>query len=265
VSCLCDFINNCGSALRSGTVELSASLADKGWLIVKCTNPPSGSGTTCLALSDLLGGHPENSLSRMERFGIASAAAWAVLYLCGTPWLAEVWPGSSGIELDVRAELTRLCPSLPVTPTISCLLKSREASPAEASRQQKQPWSSGGVRNRILFGLGVLLIELCLDATLSDLRQTAFLKWESRRGTTSEGTTSEIDYELLTRCWIVFIRMPVNHLAMSSSAVSGANSPAGTRTSTRISLGSASSTVVAPVHVMYLIQRRGGILHQERV
>jgi hypothetical protein len=40
--------------------------------------------------------------SRKDRFSIAALACWALLFLCGSPWLAADWAGKDDIEIFIK-------------------------------------------------------------------------------------------------------------------------------------------------------------------
>ncbi|KAK0733076.1 hypothetical protein B0T26DRAFT_745167 [Lasiosphaeria miniovina] len=107
-------------------------------------------------------------LSRKERFAIAAAASWAVLYLCGTPSLREEdWSrsGASAIQFGVDNP-----PS--IRPAVSCDLK---AGKAPGKQPDTSSWADADrpskIRNKILFALGVLLMELSLKKTIDSIQQ----------------------------------------------------------------------------------------------
>ncbi|KAK5661837.1 hypothetical protein OQA88_9941 [Cercophora sp. LCS_1] len=100
-------------------------------------------------------------VSRKDRFAVAAATTWAVLYLCGTRWLDDDWAGLNTIVMGTKTR----------EPEISCVLKPGPYQNTSARARQKQPATpSDRIRNRVLFTLGVLLAELCPNTTLEKLR-----------------------------------------------------------------------------------------------
>lgn len=140
------------------------------------------------------------ALSRRDRFAAASAASWAVLYLAGSPWIGPHWSGKQGLCL--LSEMQALH-SLRHYPAISCLF--RDTSRPEGGQsprvgqllEEMDGLRMGIIRNRTLFALGILLIELYLDTPFENLRQG------HHAGTSSAslGMAQPIDdYEVANAC-----------------------------------------------------------------
>ncbi|KAK7403826.1 hypothetical protein QQX98_010397 [Neonectria punicea] len=191
VTCLCYFISSNGES-RTGLVQFpdTEDSTTMKRLILRCAQTHTRRATTLQqALS------ADHVLSRKERFAIAAAATWAVLYLCGTPWLKDDWAGSKVIELNVD-EASQQVHASSKQPSISCILTSRGAAQTGGG-DDGQTGKMGRVQNKILFALGVLLMELCLDTTLGNLRQ------ESRDGSLARSVglepTDVDDFELADR------------------------------------------------------------------
>ncbi|KAK0622605.1 hypothetical protein B0T14DRAFT_564048 [Immersiella caudata] len=171
VTCLCEFIGrDHGQERTEATLQpLEQCIGHRGHFILTCTEllPTSRNLEPSQSLMDLLG--PPNSLgpskplSRKDRLAIAAATTWAALYLCGTPWLPEDsdWGGLRTLAL---------AHSIPDSPAISCVLKPSESRPP-SSPSPTLPHNDG-IRNRVVFRLGILLTELCLNTTLDTLRST---------------------------------------------------------------------------------------------
>ncbi|KAK5630118.1 hypothetical protein RRF57_005833 [Xylaria bambusicola] len=131
-------------------------------------------------------------LSRKERLGIAAAAVWAVLVLCGTPWLDERPLGKEDIVLLVDTpmqgnsfERPKTCPSLLYT------FHSRENRPNISSPiSHSDSYQDNQIRHKTLFSLGVLLIELGLNKTFNQLRA------DNRTEAQSCGRSMLEDYEI---------------------------------------------------------------------
>ena len=97
-----------------------------------------------------LSGH---SAPLLTPFANAATATWTVLHLCGAPWLEEDWAGLSTSVMETRTK----------EPAISCALMSQ----SNISASKRPAPRNDGIRNRVLFTLGVLLTELCLNTTVS--------------------------------------------------------------------------------------------------
>lgn len=136
-------------------------------------------------------------LSRQQRLQIAVTLASSVLQLHNSPWLSENWDKrdiyffSNGLDSDNR-------------PLISDAYVSRSfwppGSPRPTNKSAKattEDFLSSQIVNKTLFALGIVLIELCLNKTLEDLRPPSDDKHEAAR---SQGivdvyrtATSQID------------------------------------------------------------------------
>ncbi|KAK3381820.1 hypothetical protein B0H63DRAFT_476666 [Podospora didyma] len=211
VTCVCDFISKCQHAVP-GLIEHDDqhSMATRRLILRSIQGLPRPRQPAFLALSDFLAINASSrwstsaarpsadppsisrpsGLSRKERFSIAAAATWAVLYLCGTPWLKEEdWSLSAAIQLGVDSE-----DMSSRQPSISCKFKSMNhestVSNMRSEQDTNQPLTK--IRNKILFALGVLLTELCLNTTLHNLRL------ESGQDTTQPPSEAET-YELAQR------------------------------------------------------------------
>lgn len=143
-------------------------------LILRYVQAPNEALDSFLSLHDILVHLPQQprALSRRDRFSIAAAAAWAVLYLCGTPWLKEddaSWTVSGAIHLGLAVGGA---PNKQPPLAIPCILKSQptNATSPQAPNDSPPPPPKTLIRNRILFALGVLLTELCLNTTLDTIR-----------------------------------------------------------------------------------------------
>jgi hypothetical protein len=108
----------------------------------------------------------QQSISRKQRFGIAASAAWAVLTLCDSAWLSErldedeiqfiLDDGGANIQRESQGNT---CVSH------RFYLPTAKPIPAAAQFQDIQ------IRNKTLFALGILLIELCLSRPFAELRR----------------------------------------------------------------------------------------------
>ncbi|KAI0976563.1 hypothetical protein F4678DRAFT_413761 [Xylaria arbuscula] len=111
-------------------------------------------------------------LSRKERLGIAAAAVWAVLVLCGTPWLDERPLGKEDITLLVDPPTQGNSLERPKThPALSYTFISQRDTPnKQPDIQHPGSYQESQIRHKTLFALGVLLIELGLNKTFGQLR-----------------------------------------------------------------------------------------------
>lgn len=118
----------------------------------------------------------QSMLSRKDRLAVAAAAAWAALYLCGSPWIPTDWDGKSEIKLfvpDANPNLSRLGITKS-EPAVSCVFKPPAAGHITSHTQEilseADRFQGNQIRNKTLFALGILLIELCLNSTFEKLR-----------------------------------------------------------------------------------------------
>lgn len=121
--------------------------------------------------------NPIHSLTAKQRYGIAAAIAWSVLHLGETPWLGEYW---SEKQANLFLEKNRHA-GVPdsAKPYLSYIFStSSPLPPKEQQQQQRQPSSEFDdmIPNRVIFALGVILIELCMidmqksDSLIKDYR-----------------------------------------------------------------------------------------------
>ncbi|KAF2970578.1 hypothetical protein GQX73_g3001 [Xylaria multiplex] len=111
-------------------------------------------------------------LSRKERLGIAAAVVWAVLVLCGTPWLEEGWLGKEDITLLIDPPIQEKTFGRPKTyPTLSHTFMSQKEPSEPLGSFHPDRYFETQIRHKTLFALGVLLIELGLNKTLNQLRR----------------------------------------------------------------------------------------------
>jgi hypothetical protein len=109
--------------------------------------------------------NPYISLSTKHRYGIAASTAWSVLHLSGSPWLSDHWDEKqANIFLEKnqggREVLSRY-------PCASCIFLP-PTSPEEPVTNDFNYL----IPNRTVFALGILLIELCINKTFAENRQT---------------------------------------------------------------------------------------------
>jgi hypothetical protein len=118
-------------------------------------------------------------LSRKQRLGIAVTLASAVLQLYQSPWLDESW-GKNDIYFFFDGLDENKCPRIG-NPYVS-----RPFGPTGAKQIAKKSMETAAdnflshvIINKTLFALGIILIELCLNRPLEDLRTDM----EPRHGT----------------------------------------------------------------------------------
>ncbi|KAI0188964.1 hypothetical protein EV127DRAFT_470925 [Xylaria flabelliformis] len=114
----------------------------------------------------------QTPLSRKQRFSIAAAVVWAILYLYGSPWMGKDWGGKNEIQLFIEGSGTAR--QLAEYPTLVYIFRSalqQQPRSCEASSSEAERFQSNQIRNKELFALGILLIELCLDTTFEQIRQ----------------------------------------------------------------------------------------------
>lgn len=123
------------------------------------------------------------ALSRKQRFGIAVSVVWAVLFLCDSPWLSEKLDQDE-IQIlldDVGANMLHE----PIGNTwVSHRFCSQVAGPVSSTR----PPSATGqfqysqIRNKTLFALGILLIELCFNCPFAEIRRRSRTRSQNLSG-----------------------------------------------------------------------------------
>ncbi|CAG7559855.1 unnamed protein product [Fusarium equiseti] len=101
-----------------------------------------------------------------------SASSWAVLYLCGSPWLDDDWDGKNHLQLFLEEAQGAGPASLQADyPSISQLFKPTSQRLSSGSINPVTDFQNSQIRNKTLFNLGILLIELCPNKTLDQLRR----------------------------------------------------------------------------------------------
>ncbi|KAI0448029.1 hypothetical protein F4803DRAFT_4830 [Xylaria telfairii] len=111
-------------------------------------------------------------LSRKERLGVAAAAVWAVLVLCGTPWLEESWLGKEDISLLVEVPTQGNGFGRPKTyPSLShTFTPQQETTSQRVGNHYPDNNPQFPTRHKTLFALGILLIELGLNKAFHQIR-----------------------------------------------------------------------------------------------
>jgi hypothetical protein len=110
-------------------------------------------------------------VSRKDRFSIAASACWAVLFLCGSPWLAADWAGKDDIEIFIEERNCDGVVSRALSDSPTVVYKFGSVIPAIRPQSLQSPASQVySSTSKIIFTLGVLLIELCLNRSFDQLR-----------------------------------------------------------------------------------------------
>lgn len=111
------------------------------------------------------------ALSRKKRFGIAASIVWAVLFLCDSPWLSEKLDQDEiqvllddGDSDTLSEPAGNTCVSHRFHPQVAELVPSAQPSTTDQFQDSQ-------IRNKTLFALCILLIELCLNCPFAELRR----------------------------------------------------------------------------------------------
>ncbi|KAK4168493.1 hypothetical protein QBC43DRAFT_310323 [Cladorrhinum sp. PSN259] len=204
ITCLCTFVSPKTTRFpSSGLVRLEEqdlvdSQSSSHNIFIRCVQDKGTTGNiNVFSVADCLASSLESPklMSRRQRFSIAAAATSAVLYLCGTRWLEEnghFCSRSDSINLFVPTLITS-DPNF----GISCAFKSESRHTIE----DKSDILPTNFRCKILFALGVLLIELCLNKTLESIREQEQNRKGKGKATESGHLNSVIldDLELVER------------------------------------------------------------------
>ncbi|KAJ5773291.1 hypothetical protein N7457_008187 [Penicillium paradoxum] len=127
-----------------------------------------------IPLKTLLSSHEQStqqptthaSLSAKQRYSIAASTAWSVLHLSGSPWLTDHWhENQANIFLERNRDGREL---LSQHPCASCIFSA-------PSTPEKPPTTDFDymIPNRIVFALGILLIELCINKSIAGIQRTS--------------------------------------------------------------------------------------------
>jgi len=111
-------------------------------------------------------------LGRTQRFGIAAALTWAVLYMCDSPWLEEVLRNKN-IHLFLEEGKELSLPHISKHPYLSYDFQ-RSAMQPDLALQTAAPadqFQTSQIQNPILYSLAMRLIELGVGKTFEKLRR----------------------------------------------------------------------------------------------
>ena len=110
------------------------------------------------------------NLSDKDRLQIALTLASTVLQLYDSPWIDSVWSGQ-----DIQFLSSQSADSYKA-PLIGPFMSTSFCGPASASESQLLAPTSSSlmdslIPSKLLFALAVMLVELCLDKTLVEMRE----------------------------------------------------------------------------------------------
>ncbi|EON62420.1 hypothetical protein W97_01642 [Coniosporium apollinis CBS 100218] len=112
---------------------------------------------------------PLANLSLKERCRIAAAVSWMVLHLCGSPWLKENWD-KGDIHLFLQ-KVGPTCRLLTSDSFISCAFRRATTPMNQVPSNPAAQFQNSLIRNRVLFNLGILLIELSHSRPFEHIRK----------------------------------------------------------------------------------------------
>lgn len=162
--------------------------------------------TTSTSLSELITLSGTNSTKGMglyERVRLARYLATAVLYYHSTPWLNKAWRSDDVQFFGPHDSLLKEAQD--VLPYMTTSVRSRNSS------MKSQPPSSDYhlfIRNPVLFGLGVMLLELAYQAPLRVLQQPVDLEKGETQGFTDYFTAHRLvddSYRMVSKSFKVII------------------------------------------------------------
>ncbi|KAI1497398.1 hypothetical protein F5X99DRAFT_24454 [Biscogniauxia marginata] len=200
VSCLCSYVNN----VKTGQKRSIFCIEENDRHFALDAKLLHGESLKTITVASILSDKDKILLSRRQRFSIAAATVWGLLCLYGSPWInSEDWNGKDELQIFVEEKghlelLANECP------TISYVLRSMvtgrrgpsSAAPTAAPLGD-HAYQSSLIRNKILFSLGIFLIELCLNKSFEQLRQES----QSSHPTGPGGKQPSVvdDYEIADR------------------------------------------------------------------
>ncbi|KAI0858308.1 hypothetical protein F4860DRAFT_527275 [Xylaria cubensis] len=175
IHCLCDYLKG-ATQHDSGYIPDPDTMDNR--LLVNLI-PSTSQYMETASLPSFLGLSKSNQkppsrtpLSRKQRFSIAAAAVWAILYLYGSPWMGKDWSGKNEIQLFIEGSgAARQLAEYPTLVYIFISALQQQPRSCEASTSEAERFQSNQIRNKELFALGILLIELCLDTTFERIRR----------------------------------------------------------------------------------------------
>lgn len=169
IDCLCSFLHD---SRRLGRLSVQGD-ANRDLLHIRMERQKHPAVTDAAPLAAVFGQPPsDRPFSRGDRFAVAAAASWAVLYLAGSPWMDAEWNGKDRLRLFTESRgfhSHRHYPAIPYA--FSASESGRQIHPGHSPYASIDEIKTGIIRNKTLFALGILLIELCLNAPFERLRQ----------------------------------------------------------------------------------------------
>ncbi|SPO04608.1 uncharacterized protein DNG_07293 [Cephalotrichum gorgonifer] len=108
------------------------------------------------------GGKPYLSLSKKQRLCIAASISWSVLHMCGSGWLDEQWS-----EKQARIFLERGPGGREIPSQYPCASYVFSGPTTQGQTTDDQNYL---MSRTAIFALGVLLIELCINKPLEEMR-----------------------------------------------------------------------------------------------
>lgn len=117
---------------------------------------------------------------------LAMTLASSVLQLYGTPWLPAKWKSDDILFIHAQDLRPHLAPhvSTLVTPEMT------EAPSKSPATSPKKGFMSPNIRDEVTFGLGILLIELCLGKPIDQLRTPSDLNPDGSEHVTTDFRTA---------------------------------------------------------------------------
>ena len=142
------------------------------------SDSPAISVSLDTVLSNLAETKPTSGLSCLERVRLARSLATAILQFRSTPWLPEDWRSRNvhfyGINTPCMTQ-----PSSLNTPLLNATFSTRDRQRYIGNDSQiatSEDAALSPIRNNVLFGLGLIMIELGFETTMSTLRHDKDLR-----------------------------------------------------------------------------------------
>ena len=129
-------------------------------------------------LSNLAENKPISGLSCLERVRLAHSLATAVLEFHSTPWLPETWR-SRNVHFYGINDPSIEKPGLLNTPLLNATFSQSHQQQVDNGPRPQETCENAllsPIRNNILFGLGVMMLELGFETTMKTLRRSQDLK-----------------------------------------------------------------------------------------
>ncbi|KAI9783592.1 MAG: hypothetical protein M1816_001343 [Peltula sp. TS41687] len=134
----------------------------------KTSSPKKGLISLAQLISSISEGKPTRGLPLIERLRLAKKLASAVLKLHATPWLAKTWRSENVFFFDQEQDATKQYEHALTAPHLSVPVGLNQLTTAESNDNPNQQLLA---YNPILFGLGVILLELGFETPMRSLQQ----------------------------------------------------------------------------------------------